>query len=57
MQQVRFLCGQLQGRDGDKGAHEIVFTLKLAVLCAPVVIDSTTKAELRFHQDPLASPR
>jgi hypothetical protein len=39
--QVRFLCGQAKGRDGDKGAHEIVFALKLAVLCAPVVVDST----------------
>lgn len=39
--QVRFLCGQEKGRDGDRGAHEIVFALNLAALCAPLVVDST----------------
>ncbi len=39
--QIRFLCGVPKGRDGEAGAHEIVFGVKLAALCAPLVVDST----------------
>jgi hypothetical protein len=38
--QIHFLCGNPDQR-GDKGAHEILFGLKLAALCTPKVVDST----------------
>ncbi len=43
--QIRFLCGSpnQDGRDV-KGAHEIVFGLKLAALCTPKVVDATPGA-------------